>query len=66
MASRVIQLLPCLCCRHGERALEEIAATYLATLHGEPPPRPDGRTFRFLPKTCCKQTRAIDPESLVA
>ena len=26
----------------------------------------DGRTFRFLPKACCKQTRAIDPQSLVA
>jgi hypothetical protein len=63
---RLIKLLPCLGCQKNERALEEIAATYLSTLHGERPPLPDGRTFRFLPKTCCKQTRAIDPESLVA
>jgi len=39
MATRVIQLLPCLCCRHGEQAVEEIAAVYLSALHGEPPPR---------------------------
>jgi hypothetical protein len=63
---RLIRLLPCLGCQKNERALEEIAAAYLATLHGEPAPRPDGRTFRFLPRSCCKQTRAIDPESLVA
>ena len=30
MATRVIQLLPCLCCRHGEQAVEEIAAAYLS------------------------------------
>ena len=30
MATRVIQLLPCLCCRHGEQAVEEIAAVYLS------------------------------------
>jgi hypothetical protein len=53
-------------CRHNARAIEEIAATYLATLHGEPPPRPDGRPLRFLPRSCCRQSPAIDPESLVA
>jgi ADP-ribose pyrophosphatase YjhB (NUDIX family) len=63
---RLIRLLPCLGCQKNERALEEIAAVYLATLHGERPPLPDGQKFRFLPKACCKQTRMIDPESLVA
>jgi hypothetical protein len=63
---RLIRLLPCLACQKNERALEEIAAVYLATLHGERPPLPDGRTFRFLPRSCCKQVRAIDAESLVA
>ena len=62
----VIRMLPCLACQRNQRALEEIAAVYLATLHGERPPLPDGRTFRFLPRLCCKQVRAIDPETLVA
>jgi hypothetical protein len=44
MATRVIQLLPCLCCRHG----------------------PDDRRLRFLPRSCCKQSSAIDAEPLVA
>ena len=66
LVPRVIKLLPCLSCGKNERALEEVAQVYLATLHGERPPLPDGRTFRFLPRNCCKQTRAIDPESLVA
>ena len=60
---RVIKMLPCLACPKNERALEEVAATFLQTLHGERPPLPDGRTFRFLPKACCKQ---VKPESLVA
>ena len=52
---------------HGERAVEEIAAAYLATLHGEPPPRPDGRPMRFLPRACCRQSKVgVDPEALVA
>jgi hypothetical protein len=64
--SHTVRLLPCLACCNNARALEEVAQVYLATLHGERPPLPDGRTFRFLPRSCCKQTRAIDPESLVA
>ena len=28
-------LLPCLDCRHGAKALEEVAAIYAALLHGE-------------------------------
>jgi len=64
---RTIKLLPCLACSRGERAIEEIAQVYLACMHSEPPPRPDHqKTFRFLPRSCCKQVRAIDPESLVA
>jgi len=59
---RTIKLLPCLACPRNERAL---AQTFLACLHGEPPPRPDNRVFRFLPRSCCKQS-PIDPESLVA
>jgi hypothetical protein len=66
LVPRLIKLLPCLACQRNERAIEGIAAVYLATLHGERPPLPDGRTFRFLPRSCCKQVRAIDPESLVA
>jgi hypothetical protein len=64
---RMIKLLPCLGCPRNARPIEEIAQTYLACLHGEPPPRPDGRVFRFLPRSCCKQRATpIDPESLVA
>jgi len=68
LVPRVIGLLPCLSCRRSERALEEVAQTYLAAMHGEPPPRPDHqRAFRFLPRSCCKQTpRVVDPGALVA
>ena len=66
LVPRLIRLMPCLACEKNERALEEIAAVYLSTLHGERPPLPDDRTFRFLPRTCCKQVRAVDLETLVA
>lgn len=69
LVPRVIRMLPCLACTRprAERAVEEIAQTFLACLHGEPPPRLDGRVFRFLPRACCKQSQSpIDPESLVA
>jgi hypothetical protein len=66
LVPRVIKMLPCLACPRNERAVEEIAQVYLGCLHCEQPPRPDGRTFRFLPRSCCKQTRMIDPEAMVA
>ena len=51
-------LLPCLDCRHGAKALEEVAATYAALLHGERPPRElDDRPLAFLPRTCCRQAK---------
>jgi len=67
--SRATQLLPCLSCRHGKLALEEIAGVYLSALHGNaPPPRLDDRGMYFLPRTCCRQPSAkvVDPEALVA
>ena len=67
LVPRVIKMLPCLACPRNERAIEEIASVFIACMHSEPPPRPDHqKTFRFLPRSCCKQVQAIDPESLVA
>jgi len=69
LPSRAIQLLPCLSCRHGKLALEEIAGVYLSALHGAAPsPRLDDRGMRFLPRMCCRQPSAkvVDPEALVA
>ena len=66
LVPRIVRMLPCLGCPRNARAIEEIAATYLACLHCEPPPRPDGRPLRFLPKACCRQCPEIDPEALVA
>jgi hypothetical protein len=47
--------------------VNQLNEAQLDGLHGEPPPRPDHqKTFRFLPRSCCKQVRVIDPEALVA
>jgi hypothetical protein len=52
-------LLPCLDCRFSGKALEEVAATYAALLHGERPPRElDDRPLPYLPRTCCRQPAA--------
>jgi hypothetical protein len=46
----VAALLPCFDCRHGAKALEEVAATYAVLLHGERPPREDDRPLPYLPR----------------
>jgi hypothetical protein len=70
MPIKATRLLPCLSCRHGETAVEEAVGIYLAALHGEQPPRKDGRPLSFLPRACCRQegARAIEIEvaSLIA
>jgi hypothetical protein len=50
----VAALLPCFDCRHGARALEEIAAAYAAHQRGERPVK-DDRRLEYLPRTCCRQ-----------
>jgi hypothetical protein len=59
-------LLPCINCRRGGRALEEVAAAYAALLHGERPPRElDDRPLPYLPRTCCRQVKP-DAGAMVA
>lgn len=54
----VTALLPCFDCRHGAKALEEIAGAYTAFVHGERLPKePDDRPLPYLPRTCCRQAK---------
>jgi len=66
MPTRAITLLPCLNCRHGERAVEEVIAIYLGAMHQEPPPRPHELAWRFLPKSCCRQNQKAEAEAMRA
>jgi len=60
-SSRFFRVSPA---KHGAKAIEEVAATYLACLHGELPPRSGDRPWRFLPKHCCRQRQDIDAAAL--
>jgi len=57
-------LLPCLDCRHGAKALEEVAAAYAAHQRDEQRVR-DGRRLEYLPRTCCRQAKP-DAGAMVA
>jgi len=52
-------MLPCLGCRHGVRAREEIVVDYLNFLRFERRLRDDDRPIGYLPRHCCKQTKAV-------
>ena len=52
----VAALLPCFDCRHGAKALEEIAAAYASHQRGERP-LSDDRPLPYLPRTCCRQVK---------
>jgi len=67
MPTHAVQSLPCLSCSRGQRAINEVIVIYLRALNGAPPPEPDGRAMRFLPRTCCRQPPAkADAKALVA
>jgi hypothetical protein len=60
----VAALLPCFDCRHGAKALEEIAAAYAAHQRDEQRVR-DGRRLEYLPRTCCRQAKP-DMNAMIA